>query len=122
MSRTSTDTAARLKGSAVGGCLAVAMLACASVAWAADADQADIDLQTMSWASACFTCHGAAEEVEGSRIGVLAGMPADEFVTKMKNMAASTTPGALMPQLARGYDETQLVRLGQWFEKLGEAQ
>ena len=124
MSCTPIDSStARLRWPAVaGGLLASALMACTSVVLAADDDKLVAEMQAMSWAAACFTCHGAADDVEGSRIGSLAGMPADEFVSKMKELAASTRPGALMPQLARGYDETALVRMGEYFEKLGEAQ
>lgn len=105
-------TLARMLPAAV----AAAMLAAPVLVSAEEA----IDIEAMTWAAACVTCHGAADDVEGSRISSLAGMPADEFVSRMKQIAASEREGALMPQLARGYDEDALVRMGKWFEKLGE--
>src|SRR5690625_2135752 len=74
----------------------------ANTAASAAAEDEDRDLQAMSWASACVTCHGAEEEIEGSNISALAGMPVEEFMEKMSSMAASQRHGALMPQLARG--------------------
>ncbi|HLR78707.1 MAG TPA: hypothetical protein VK062_06625 [Burkholderiaceae bacterium] len=82
----------------------------------------EIDYQAKAWASACVTCHGAAQPVPGSVVAPLAGMPAADLVSKMTAFAEGNTPGSLMEQVARGYDRETLERIGRWYEKQGKAQ
>lgn len=79
-----------------------------------------IDFEAMGWASACVTCHGSAQAIEGSTVAPLAGMPVAELVGKMTTFAAGDVPGSLMQQLARGYDKETLTRIAQWYEKQGK--
>lgn len=112
-----SGSARSLAAALVGGLLVTA----AGLVHAADATtDSKIDFQAMGWASACVTCHGAAQAVEGSTIASLAGTPADELVAKMEAFAAGDVPGSLMQQLARGYDRQTLVRIAQWYEKQGQ--
>lgn len=79
-----------------------------------------VDLQAMSWAAACVTCHGAAQPIPGSVIAPLAGMPAADLMSKMEVFIQNDTPGSLMQQIARGYDQDTLLRIAQWYEQLGD--
>lgn len=75
------------------------------------------DIKAMAWAYSCATCHGTARSaVQG--IPTLAGMPADDIVKAMLAYASGERPGALKGQIARGYDEAVLRRIGQWYESL----
>lgn len=78
------------------------------------------DMQAMSWASACVTCHGADKAAEGSSVASLAGQPADQLVAKMKAFAQGDVPGSLMQQIARGYDDETLMQIARWYEKQGK--
>lgn len=79
-----------------------------------------VDIQAMSWAAACVTCHGASQAVKGSSVALLAGQPADQLVAKMKAFANADAPGSLMSQIARGYDDEALMRIAQWYEQQGK--
>lgn len=75
------------------------------------------DLQARAWAYSCVTCHGAGHfATEG--IPTLAGMPADDIVKAMLAYASGERPGLLKSQIARGYDEAMLRRIGKWYENL----
>ncbi|MFW7341971.1 c-type cytochrome [Pollutimonas sp. H1-120] len=75
------------------------------------------DIQAKAWAYSCATCHGVDRSaVQG--IPTLAGMPADDIVKAMLAYASGERPGALKGQIARGYDEAVLRRIGQWYESL----
>lgn len=78
------------------------------------------DVQARSWAYSCATCHGTTRSaVQG--IPTLAGMPADDIVKAMLAYASGERPGVLKGQIARGYDEAVLRRIGQWYESLPSA-
>ncbi|HLR12949.1 MAG TPA: hypothetical protein VK104_04975 [Burkholderiaceae bacterium] len=99
---------------------ALALSAAAPVLAADDnqsGSQAVSELQVMSWASACITCHGGAERVQGSGITALAGTDAETMMEKLDNMAVSDKSGALMVQLVRGYDRDVLQAIAQWYEQ-----
>ncbi len=73
------------------------------------------DTQARAWAYSCATCHGAERSaVQG--IPTLAGMPASQLVQAMQDYASGERPGLLMSQIARGYDEAVLQRIGAWYE------
>ncbi|MGB3289703.1 MAG: hypothetical protein WBA83_10540 [Burkholderiaceae bacterium] len=80
-------------------------------------DLAARDIQARAWASSCATCHGAERSaVRG--IPTLAGMPADDIVKAMLAYASGERPDVLKGQIARGYDEAVLRRIGAWYESL----
>lgn len=103
-----------------GVAIAALTLSAGAPALAADSSadsQAVSDLQVMSWASACITCHGAAERVQGSGITALAGVDSETMMEKLDGMANSDKSGALMVQLVRGYDREVLQAIAEWYEK-----
>lgn len=81
------------------------------------AQEATGDMQARAWAYSCATCHGvAASPVTG--IPSLAGIPAKRLVEMMQTYASANRPGVLMSQIARGYDEATVWRIGNWYESL----
>lgn len=121
MSSTSINTSTRsLSRGAAGRLVAIALFGGFVIAGPRVATAEEIDFQAMGWASACVTCHGGAQAVEGSSVASLAGMPAAELVEKMTVFASGDIPGSLMQQLARGYDKETLTRIGQWYESQGK--
>jgi len=109
-----------LSRQAAGRLAAIAAVGGLMIMGARPAAAEEIDFQAMSWASACVTCHGGAQAVEGSSVASLAGMPAAELIGKMTTFAAGDVPGSLMQQLARGYDKETMTRIAQWYEKQGK--
>ncbi|TEA77135.1 c-type cytochrome [Allopusillimonas ginsengisoli] len=73
------------------------------------------DLQARDWAYSCATCHGIGHSAV-KNIPTLAGMPADDIVKAMQAYASGERPGLLKQQMARGYDEAVLRRIGAWYE------
>ncbi len=82
------------------------------------ADQTLAARQAASWASSCVTCHGAGAPVEGSAIPMLAGRPANEIEQKMRAYARGSTPGDVMQQIAKGYDDKTVAQIAQWYAHL----
>lgn len=74
-----------------------------------------VDIQARDWAYACATCHGIGRSAVKD-IPTLAGMPAQDIVKAMQAYAHDQTPGVLKGQLARGYDDAVLLRIGKWYE------
>jgi len=65
-------------------------------------------------AASCAACHGT----HGHSVGgtpVLAGLDRDHFMRQMKDFAAGTRPGTIMPQLVRGLSDAQLRALAEFF-------
>lgn len=110
----------RITQACVWTCLSLSgQAACAQVATtdnqAASTEQATGDMQARAWAYSCATCHGV-EKSAVSGIPSLAGMPAQRLVALMQRFASDARPGLLMPQIAKGYDEATLWRIGHWYE------
>lgn len=120
MSCTSINSSAQYLNRRVTRLATIAALSGLMVIGASRATAEEIDFQAMGWASACVTCHGSAQAIEGSSIAPLAGMPASELIDKMTAFAAGDVSGLLMQQLARGYDKETVTRIAQWYEKQGK--
>ncbi|TAL84068.1 MAG: cytochrome C [Candidimonas sp.] len=84
----------------------------------AGADETLAARQAASWASSCVTCHGSGAPVKGSSIPMLAGRSASEIEQKMRAYARGNTPGDVMQQIAKGYDEKAVARIAQWYAQL----
>jgi cytochrome c553 len=80
------------------------------------------DFQAMGWAFSCITCHGGADAASGSGFPRLVDLPAGEIQAAMREFAAGSRPGLLMPQIAKGYDEATIERIAKWFESIGDTQ
>jgi cytochrome subunit of sulfide dehydrogenase len=95
--------------------VAAALAGAALVAAPARAQDA-ATLQLRSLAATCAQCHGTdGHAPPGSAMRSLAGMPAPYLVEQMIAFKTGVRPGTVMPQLAKGYSEAQIARLGAYF-------
>jgi cytochrome subunit of sulfide dehydrogenase len=93
----------------------VASIALAFAATGASAQDAQ-RLQTQSLAASCAQCHGTnGHAPPGSAMASIAGLQAAYLVEQMKAFKSGERPGTVMPQLAKGYDDAQIVRLAAYF-------
>ena len=68
-------------------------------------------------ASTCANCHGPDGRSTGG-IPQLRGLPAEHLLKRMQAFKAGTAPDAtVMTRLMKGYDETQIEALAQWFSQ-----
>ena len=86
----------------------------------ATAQRADTDL-ARDIASTCANCHGTNGVSRGGT-GSLAGQSKDDIVRKMQAYKTGTTPGTIMPQLAKGYTDAQIELAAGWFAAQKAAQ
>ena len=85
-------------------------------AWAAQAQDANIRLQTRALAASCAGCHGTdGRPVEGSAIPSLAGSSKADITMKMKAFKDGTRPATVMHQLSKGYTDEQIDRISTYF-------
>lgn len=99
-------------------CAGLWIVAALGTAGARAQEAVPASLQAAQWASSCVTCHGATRAVEGSAIPMLAGRPASEIERQMREFAAGTRAGLVMPQIARGYDPQVVRDIAQWYARL----
>ncbi len=82
-------------------------------AGAATAQPQDPDLGR-DLAATCAACHGTDGVSQGG-FASLAGANKDDMVRKLEGFKAGTLEGTVMPQLMKGYDDTQIELVGAWF-------
>lgn len=82
----------------------------------AQAEDAAAALRLRALAANCAGCHGTEGRApRDSLVPGLAGMPAQHFVMQMKAFQSGARQGTLMPQLAKGYTDAQILALAQYF-------
>ena len=85
-------------------------------AWAAQAQDANIRLQTRALVASCAGCHGTdGRAVEGSSIPSLAGSSKADITMQMKAFKEGTRPATIMHQLSKGYTDEQIDRISTYF-------
>jgi len=73
-------------------------------------------LHLRALAANCAGCHGTEGRApRDSLVPGLAGMPEAHFVVQMKAFQSGARQGTLMPQLAKGYSDAQILALAQYF-------
>ena len=65
-------------------------------------------------AASCASCHGTNGVSRGG-IESLAGQSKADIVSKMQAFRTGARPGTIMPQLAKGYTDTQIELAAGWF-------
>ncbi len=95
---------AHLSQVCAGALLAIACMACACAAHAADE-------QSRALAAGCASCHQPDERIPPP----LAGQSRDKLSAKLRGFRNGTRSGTVMPQLARGYTPAQLDAVAAWF-------
>ena len=85
-------------------------------AWAVQAQDATIKLQTRALVASCAGCHGTdGRPVEGSAIPPLAGSSKADITMQMKAFKDGTRPATVMHQLSKGYTDEQIDRISTYF-------
>jgi len=74
-------------------------------------------LSTQLIAYNCFSCHGEAG-VSKTRSLSLKGLPAAYLTQALRDYKAGTRPGTVMPRLAKGYTEAELLAVARYFAAL----
>ncbi len=78
--------------------------------------QAQSMAQVRSWAAACANCHGTNGNAMPGMVS-LAGMPSSVLTQKMLDYKNDKAPATVMHQIAKGYDETQIRLIADYFSK-----
>lgn len=89
----------------------IALVAAASPAMAQAPDPA----LARNLAATCANCHGTNGVTVGSDVEPLAGKPKDELVRKVQEFKQGKKPGTVMPQLAKGYSDSQIEAMAGFF-------
>jgi len=73
-------------------------------------------VQARNLAASCAICHGPdGTPPAGSPIPRLAGRQQADLVEMMLNFKNGRRPGTVMPQIARGYDDAEIIAMAAWF-------
>jgi len=110
-----------LTGIAAGAC-AAPMLALAQPAGPADTGKMTVEVQAArmvqarNHAASCAICHGPdGKPPAGSPIPRLAGRQQADLVVLLLNFKNGRRPGTVMPQIARGYEDAEVIAMAAWF-------
>ena len=69
-------------------------------------------------AANCAACHGTnGRPAPGSTLAGLAGKPKGELLTAMNQFKAGKKPATLMHQISKGYSDTELEALADYFSR-----
>jgi cytochrome subunit of sulfide dehydrogenase len=70
--------------------------------------------QGRTLAAACGFCHGT-DGRSAAGMAPLAGMPKEEMVRKMNEFRTGAMPATVMHQIAKGYTDTQIAAMAEYF-------
>ncbi|CAJ0772559.1 c-type cytochrome [Ralstonia chuxiongensis] len=101
--------------------LAALLTATAAQEAAQAADRPPSNLQARTWAATCASCHHA-DTAPGAKLPAqtllpLAGRSQAELIDAMQAFRNGTRPSAVMGQIARGYDDAQIVAIAGWLSR-----
>lgn len=65
----------------------------------------------------CAGCHGLKGASAGETMPMIAGLPRDFIFTAMKEFREGTRGSTIMGRIAKGYNETQLAAMADFFSK-----
>ena len=72
--------------------------------------------QARNQAASCAACHGPdGKPPADSPVPRLAGRSQAELVELMLNYKNGKRPGTVMPQIAKGYSDTEIIAMAAWF-------
>ncbi|MGN7102018.1 c-type cytochrome [Ralstonia holmesii] len=85
------------------------------------ADRPPTNLQARTWAATCASCHHA-DTAPGAKLPAqtllpLAGRSQAELIDAMQAFRNGTRPATVMGQIARGYDDAQIVAIAGWLSR-----
>ncbi|HWQ37517.1 MAG TPA: c-type cytochrome [Burkholderiales bacterium] len=78
------------------------------------AGAAEQDLQARDWAATCTGCHGTNGKSEGAIPGI-AGLDKAYIIGVLLEFKADKRPATVMHQHAKGYSDTQIERIAEFF-------
>lgn len=87
--------------------------ACASM-MASPALAADPNL-ARNLAATCANCHGTNGHAVDKGMEALAGVPAEKLMDKLMAYRTGAKPASIMHQISKGYSETQLQLVADYF-------
>ncbi len=98
---------------------AAALLAAFSLAHGAEAPPSNAQART--WAASCASCHHA-DTAPGAQsfaqtLPSLAGRSQAELIESLRAFRNGTRPSTVMGQLARGYDDAQIIAIAGWLSR-----
>lgn len=115
-------------GLAAGACMVPMLAAAQSAASApmtagpADSGKMSIEVQrsrteqARNQAASCAVCHGPdGKPPAGSTVPRLAGRQQADLIELMLNFKNGKRPGTVMPQIAKGYSDTEIIAMSAWF-------
>jgi sulfide dehydrogenase cytochrome subunit len=82
------------------------------------AADADTDVRGQRLAASCAACHGTHGVSAGGVLPVLAGMPKDVLIARLKEFKLGTRPSTVMQQLSKGYSDEQIELIAAYFAAL----
>ncbi|WP_338846589.1 c-type cytochrome [Massilia sp. W12] len=69
-------------------------------------------------AAACANCHGTEGRTQGQLLPRLAGQPRSDLERALREYKGGQRSGTVMPQIAKGLQEEQIILLAQWYASL----
>ena len=93
----------------IGACVVRAWLATALVSVCAQAFAHDDVIRDA--AAGCLACHQPVAQT----LPVLHGQARDALLAKLRAFRDGSRPGTVMPQLVRGYTESEIAAIAAWF-------
>ena len=96
--------------------MAVSAVFLATAAYAADPSKQSKNA-TPYFAANCANCHGTDGKSTNTAIPSLAGRDRGYLEQTLKAYKAGTKTGTIMPQLAKGYTDEEIVVLADYFSK-----
>jgi len=71
-------------------------------------------LHARSLAATCASCHASIDSV----IPPLSGMTESAIARAMQDYKSGARQGTVMPQLAKGYTDAQIVAIASWYARV----
>jgi cytochrome subunit of sulfide dehydrogenase len=95
----------------------VALLLLPGLASSQPAKAAPADFQSNLWAVSCMACHGTDGHAEGVGLS-LYGKTSEELTQALLDYKSGKRSGTIMPQHAKGYSDSELKRIAQFFGQI----
>ncbi len=92
----------------------IAMILCAPLIARAESAQ---ELYDSMIGNACAQCHGTGGQSNDNLLAPLKGMDRNHLIASMKNYRDNKTDATVMHQLAKGFNDSQLESLANFFNK-----
>ena len=68
-------------------------------------------------AATCANCHGTDGKAQGTELVSLAGVPANQILSKLNEFKEGTRQATIMHQIVKGFTDEQLKLIADYFAK-----